>query len=459
MEIESIDLHIAKYLATTEQEQEVIARLSAATREGHLCIETKETITVEGVVQEGNLLYFDKAYHLVKLIRDKVEEMQAPMPPITQSVPELSDEQNRVVKEASKTSLAFISGGPGTGKTYTAGWLVRLLCKKNTSIALTAPTGKAAHRLKASIERVLGKENPNIHASTLHALLKYGSPQADLHSLPEDLILVDESSMLDVNLLALLLKKVKKGARLILMGDPDQLPPIGGGTLFADLVNQKAHLSTCIRIENPAILELAKAVNAQDVEQVKQLITPHPFKGIKQIVRRVIDKDPSFDNFRLLCPIKRGFCGSDAINRALFEAFGAKEVPIIITKNDYEKGLFNGECGTISLTKEEFHSVVQEKKTLRSLKGATAHFDTIGSFPVALLPPFDLAYCLSVHKSQGSEYQDILLFLPDGSHTFGKEMLYTAITRAKSNLVLYSSKEELEKTLSISTRRLSGNLS
>lgn len=317
----------------------------------------------------------------------------------------LEPEQQEAIRFAAEHAVTLICGGPGTGKSYTAARLVAALGGPG-EVAVAAPTGKAA----ANLGRALGRP-----AQTLHALLQ--KPR-----LPHDLVVVDEGSMIDAGMMARLLQAVKTGARLVLLGDDDQLPPVEAGNLFADLValSPVCRLTRCLRTDLTEIVDKAEAVKQG------KIIETLPLPSIAELAQL---------EGTILTPLRRGPYGADALNRQL-HARRKGPVPIVVKKNDLKRGLSNGDVGI--------------------LEGGVARFTEDLSVPAALLPPYDYAYVLSVHKSQGSEYDRVHVLLPQGSERFGREMLYTAITRARHDVKVYGDPDIAQAVVSKRVLRLSG---
>ncbi|MDF2550325.1 MAG: recd3 [Chlamydiales bacterium] len=409
---------------------------------------------------------------------------------------QLLAEQRLAIENAFSRRLSFIMGGPGTGKTYTAGLFIKIFLSSlsleelsETRIALAAPTGKAAKNLEDSIKRWvnLSPAEP-LQGKTLHALLAINphlptSMQRE-RILPYDLILVDECSMIDLKVFSLLLKQIKTGARLVLIGDPYQLPPVEIGGVFGDLVSSEhsfaegkvVALKKCLRAELDAIVSLAAAINALDVESaLTALETKEGLKKIelvkedsphlvrKQIVRAALPSFPvlspydppsrllaAFSSFRLLSPLRKGPLGVDALNQDFAEHFlkGQRHfvAPIMIARNDKTLNLANGDVGVLVKKgegREDFFALFAQPGGERLI-------------PAALLPHYEYAYCLSVHKSQGSEFDEVLIALPHGSEVFGREVFYTAVTRAKKKVSVLSTNEVIKRTILHSSKRLSG---
>ncbi|MDN3506108.1 MAG: AAA family ATPase [Simkaniaceae bacterium] len=375
------------------------AALLKAAREGHLCFE-------KSLIEDPALLSLlpDGRHYLPKY--QQIEET------IVSHVKRL-------------TNLSIITGGPGTGKTYTA---TQIIQEAKTKTIVAAPTGKAAAHL-------LSKIDLPIKGGTLHSLLTD-------EPLDAELIIVDECSMIDPILFARLLSSTPTDATLILMGDVHQLPAVEGGSVFKDLIDSgkipTTTLTKCHRSDQKEILDLATAILNNTTSDIRNIHLGFSQNNIEKIYQNLWShvKDKDFSTFRILSTLRKGPLGTDALNRFLYEKFSpAENYPILITRNDKKTGLSNGETGLLSNNIATFGDL---------------------QIPKSQLPPFEYAYCISVHKSQGSEYDDVLLLVPDGSESFGKEVLYTAVTRAKHTLHIDGSLAPIISALTSSTTRLSG---
>ena len=416
----------------------------------------------------------------------------------------LLPEQAKAIYEALTHPISCITGGPGTGKTYTAGLLIRLYWelltpeeRSRTQIALTAPTGKAAVNLQQSLSQAVGKIDtfPTLQAKTLHALLglKQRGRARKKGRLAADLIIVDESSMIDAKLMAYLLEAVKSGARLVLLGDPHQLPSVEAGNLFADIVKLSrlsqalpvTHLRVCLRAELKSLVDFAQLVKEgepapvlssmqsgslgikkfhlpEDVKEGQTVLTTYAAPFFPSHLKSSDEGEAFFDIYnqcRLLSPLRKGPFGTEAINQLIWQKIcqsapsdGWLALPIMITSNDYRQDLFNGETGLLLRKLPLENNRIGDYALFphREIKG------TCRRVPALLLPPYEMAFCLSVYKSQGSEFDRIILLLPEGSERFGRNLLYTAITRAKKQIDLFGSNETLSATISHSAARLSG---
>lgn len=429
---------------------------------------------------------------------------------------QLLPEQAAAILSACRNGLTVICGGPGTGKTYTAGHLIKvyweslsLLQRQQCVIALAAPTGKAAANLQKSLSQAVASLEGFVplQAKTLHALLGIRSniPLRDTATkvLPADLIVVDESSMIDLNLMVCLLGSIKPGARLILLGDKHQLPPISAGSLFSDIIaylsnteNEAIQLKTCLRAELQMIVDFADAINRGNSEEaIHYLQKGDEASGISRLqfgeeessVRTVQESiinyvvslfptvkpnndDPqsileAFNRFRILSPLRQGPFGVDELNRLILKQQMRKmredplfAAPIMVVSNDYRLELFNGEVGV--LVRQRVHNdkdepVLQEGDYVLFPNKSDSN-GPVRKLSALLLPKYEYAYCLSVYKSQGSEFERVLLLMPDGSERFGREALYTAATRARKKLQVWGSDAVLRSTIDRHSCRLSG---
>jgi len=385
-------------------------------KEGHLC-------SAEG-------LYLPRNWELETRILEKIREIWArPCESVVfGGLAGLEESQAKAIVNGAKKMLTIFTGGPGTGKTYTACQFIRLLAPRKVVIA--APTGKAA----AHLESVLG-DYP-CESTTLHRLLNLSPGIQRLQStrkIDADLVVVDEASMLDPMLLLHLLNALDPATRLLLLGDPDQLPPVDGGSLFPELTQlfgQK--LDRSMRMGEGELYALSQAILQGDatripIEEWGELPVKYETDPVQCLTEQ--------KKFRILGALRQGPLGIDALNaQILARAPKNCAVPILITQNDTRQKLYNGTTGVIHRKMAYFG-----ERTL----------------PESSLPGYEIAFCLSVHKSQGSEFDEVLALFPPGSERFGKEALYTAVTRAKRNVKLWMTKETLEATLKITSKKRS----
>lgn len=440
------------------------------------------------------------------------------------------DWQRTAVAVALRQRFCVISGGPGTGKTRT---VARLLCllqhfsAQPLRIALTAPTGKAAARLSQSIQRELpaiaellpeAASQVPTDALTLHRLLGYrgdGSYRHGQHNpLSIDLILVDEASMLDLAMMARLLKAVPPQARLVFLGDRDQLSSVEAGNVLGDICadhfdsissamqaylqqvcateapllqlseNPLADGITLLRRsyrfdDNSAVGGVARALNNGDwpgVEQwlqagdtAMQYLPPGPesqqllnSKVVKHF--RALLKCSSasealshLSGFQLLCALRRGPAGVDELNAQLAQGLrraglvtGSGEHypgrPIMVQQNDYAQHLYNGDVG---LLWPDDHGEL--RAWFEDGEGG------VRSVMPARLPSHESCYAMTVHKTQGSEFLDICIVLPEQpAPILTRQLLYTGVTRARESLSLYGSRVVIQSMVQTPIKRRSG---
>jgi len=431
-ELLPIDLAYAEKMATIEEEAAIHCGLLLALRKGHLCLDLSHLDEFpplfQQLIQKGangkTRFSLPKSRHFEEKIIDNLRRLlNLSHEPLTCTpAPDLNDEQQEALRKSLTNPFCLITGGPGTGKTYTASQIVEAFRSHGkTNILLTAPTGKAAAHL-STITQTEGK--------TLHRLLQVRGPLDYLQEpepLEADLVIVDEASMIDPPLFARLLAAIGPGTTLILMGDKNQLPAVQGGSLFADLLDTKipsTTLQTCMRSDRTEILDLAQSILTGASGDIRTLDLGFGESDLEKIYQNLwnyakkhapTNWQEAPNSFRILSTLRKGPLGVDALNRYLFEQFSASQAPILITRNDPRTGLTNGETGVL-------------------IDSKIAHFAGKDPLPIDQLPPFEYAYCLSVHKSQGSEYDHVLLLVPEGSEAFGREVIYTAVTRAKTHV-------------------------
>ncbi len=419
-----VDFYFAKKLAPDGEEPvtQFLADLLRSAREGHLCVEAGPSLPKhlfdKALVEERGRIYLRRNWECEQRFIHHYHRLKGQTPAI--SLPEftldpsLESEQKLAIHNGAKRSLSLICGGPGTGKTFTAANLIRnVLPYLNPVVA--APTGKAAANLRRALDGLCP-------VTTLHSLLKRGHLEADL-------VLVDESSMIDAELMATLFASIKEGARLILIGDRDQLPPVETGHFFADLAEDRelvTELGRCLRAELSEIVEMAQAVKAGKAVPIE------PLPDFRAIAEAVFERKAC-----ILTPLRHvvRYLNSKLLKED--QKRGGTRFPIMICVNDRAIDLYNGDVG--------------------ELEGEFAYFGE-KKVPAYLLPRYEYAYVISVHKSQGSEYDEVVVLLPEGSEAFGREMLYTAITRAKKRVTIHSKEEIVTQILNRQDHRLSGVL-
>ncbi|HEX5661742.1 MAG TPA: exodeoxyribonuclease V subunit alpha [Polyangiales bacterium] len=453
--------------------------------------------------------YHDHERALAALIRGMLGSTEAaPSELASVLFPSVLDKQRDAALNARRQRFSVIVGGPGTGKTSTVVKLLALLVddalraqRPPPRTLLVAPTGKAAQRLTEAIERARDalpvedavKQAIASKASTVHrALGPLDGSLARFRHGPErpldcDVLLLDEASMVDLALMRRLLSAVPGHARVILLGDPDQLASVeAGGVLFdicraaeqGSLGQAVSRLTVSYRYpEHSGIAALARAVHKQSPEEALEVLraghpdvsfgaSPRPHelgRALEQEARAtyaglrngdVEARLQALDRFRVLSAHRSGPASVEQLNPLLSRALGPDRGtnyagrPIIITQNDYATQLFNGDVGVL-------HSLVNGRK--RELIAAFREGEARRDVSLARLPTHESAYAMTVHKSQGSEFDRVAIVLPERpSRLLSRELLYTAITRAKSAVSLYSSEASLRAAIQQRSERNTG---
>ena len=404
--------------------------------------------------------------------------------------------QRKAAELAGLRCLSIISGGPGTGKTTTAAKIIALLlriAKEPYRIALAAPTGKAAIRLQHSLENARaflfgGQEILGFpeQATTLHRLLGMRSNSTYFrhnqeNPLDYDVVVVDEASMVDLAMMTKLVSALKKECRLILLGDKDQLSSVESGAVLADMIenllDNTVVLQKTYRFKD-SIKKVAEAVNAGDglmalnlfkndksdtLSFIGENVFYHLFRGYNKYFSAVKEREfgnyahifEVFEQFRVLCATRVGPFGVVSINRVLENLLQKKlgwyglwypGRPVIVVRNDYSHGLFNGDVGIC----------------LEDSSGALRVWFDGGpeGWKVLLpsrLPQHMSSFAITVHKSQGSEFEEVALVFPDEEmRHLTRELVYTGITRAKERVRVCADENYFVTAISRKTMRGSG---
>ena len=427
------------------------------------------------------------------------------------------DLQRIAAETAVRKAVCVISGGPGTGKTRTVVAVLALLHEQFAArgaaprIALAAPTGKAAARMKESIQAAV-EGSPEFaelrgklptEAATLHRLLGSipGSPYFRHHAdrpLAVDAVIVDEASMIDLALMAKLIAAIPATARLILLGDRDQLASVEAGSVLGDICNTAGEAGAKVRMaehivelrknyrfqQDSGIHRMSQLINRGDAEESLRLLqsgdasdvrlrtnpTPPELAGaLHQLVvpgyspfltePKPLEALQRLSDFRVLCAVRRGPSGVDNLNRLIEQALveegliqpGATHYhgrPVLVQVNDYGLRLFNGDVGLI----------LRDPDSADELR---AFFpDGAGGLRRLLparLPLHETTFAMTVHKSQGSEFERILFVLPEAdAPLLTRELVYTAVTRARSSVEIWANPGVLQTAIERRTVRASG---
>ena len=386
-----------------------------------------------------------------------------------------SDEQTQAIREAATSGLLIVTGGPGTGKTTILNGILSLFGQMQMKCLLAAPTGRAAKRLT----EVTGEE-----ASTIHRLLE---TEIDPHTgkmffvrdednpLKTDALIVDEMSMVDVQLLHSLLQAIPQGKRLILVGDPDQLPPVGPGFPFSDMLRSgqlpTVRLTEIFRQAQQSLIVMnAHRVNRGEMPELKNVSSDFFFmrrqseESVAQLIRDLcttrLPKNMGIqpDQIQVLSPTRKGGVGTVALNQMLQAALNPATAEkkerqfgdyifregdrVMQIRNNYDimwrktdgsavgTGIFNGDVGIIS-------AIDPNAETM-----TIVFDDREAEYDFTQLIELEPAYAMTVHKSQGSEYRCVILTAWNGSpYLLSRSILYTAITRARELLIIVGKEE------------------
>ena len=422
-----------------------------------------------------------KSENNYKVMEAKVKEVEA------KTGIKLGDLQRKAVYEAVESGLVIITGGPGTGKTTTINAIIKLFEMQNMEILLAAPTGRAAKRMT---------ETTGMEAQTIHRLLELnGNPEEggsmrfernELNPLEADVIIIDEMSMVDIYLMYSLLKAITVGTRLILVGDVNQLPSVGPGKVLKDIISSEkfnvVRLSEIFRqaAESDIITNAHKINAGQSIrldnksKDFFMLSMSSSIQIQRALVSLIAEKLPPYVDatkydIQVLTPSRKGELGVENLNKILQqyinppapnkrekqwgEMIFRENDKVMQIKNDYQmewkivtkkgltikegSGVFNGDCGIIREI-NEFAGTV------------TVEFDEgkIVEYTGATLEELELAYAITIHKSQGSEYPAVIIPLLNAPRPLlNRNLLYTAVTRARKCVTIVGSENSVNEMI------------
>lgn len=392
--------------------------------------------------------------------------------------PEQVEKQKEAVLKALTHNFVLISGGPGTGKTHITALIQALLAQWSKAcnqplpkIISMAPTGKAASRLH--------------NGATIHSILKPlktrpGFVHTQDNPLNADVVIIDEASMVDIALMTRLLEAIPQKAKIILLGDKNQLSPVQAGAVFNDICQVRSMAPFLVFLEynfrsqgKTGIENLAQAIQHRNVAQMESvlkgnqypdiqfepwipgtrldpIIEKHILKGYLPLAgqRELVSALGSLDRFRILCAHKKGESGTLQINHVCekilrshlnFDITGQffKKI-IMIRSNDYHKGLFNGDTGIVH----------EENKIIKA--GFQDSQGQIRQYRYLDLPAHDTAFAVTIHKSQGSEFDTVLIIIPEKlSPIITRQLLYTGVTRARKKAIIAGSLDIIKEAMTL----------
>jgi exodeoxyribonuclease V alpha subunit len=548
-DLADIDRHFAKFIGQFDGDHDVVERaallLSRSIRQGHICLELRDPLL--GKTSEASKLgdlaklpaqleksrafggpegstpividgshrlylrrYWDYQQSLAEAILRKAARNRAPK--------DESGTQKAAIDATLQNFITIISGGPGTGKTTTVLQILERFLHQpggdRLRIKLAAPTGKAAARLQELLRAT--RENPNLDprlkelmpqsASTIQRLLGFKADsvyfQHDARNpLPLDVLVVDEASMVALPLMAKLFAALPENARVILLGDRDQLASVEPGAVLVDMAEAATVkdgplqgallvLSKNYRFGNEnAIFKLSSAVRTGNLEEALNILRESSFQElgsapvppaatletrleetvVEQYKAYLSEKEPAkalaaLQRFRVLSALREGPFGVKQINRLIEAALhkcalisdpsrGYAGMPILVIRNDYQTRLFNGDVGILLPDPAD----VGSPEPTRLWAWFIGEDNELRRLSPGRLPEYELAYAMTVHKSQGSEFDRVLLVLPDrDSPVLTRELVYTGVTRASKRVDIWFDEEVFRASVSRKAVRASG---
>ncbi|HET8960480.1 exodeoxyribonuclease V subunit alpha [Nocardioides sp.] len=544
--LESSDLHVARRVGDLAGESDEIVLLATAlavraVRHGSVCVDLSTVSAVAPELRwprpdawtaavaasplvdagalrvEHGLLYLDRYHRLERQVCDDlVARLRQPAPDVDERSLEaalarvsrghLSDEQRTAAVRAVRQSTTVLTGGPGTGKTTTVARILALLADQAAargepiSIALTAPTGKAASRLQESVERELAflpEEDTarigRLEPMTLHRMLGWRPDNATRfrhhrgNRLKYDVVVADEASMVELTMMARLLEAVRPHARLLLVGDPRQLTSVGAGAVLSDLVegfdgdpsSPVVSLTENFR-STEDIKAVAEALRVGDADGVLASLRAsssevefvetddaaaalrHDTVSAALDIRRAAEAGDAqgaveaLDEHRLLCAHREGPHGVRHWNRQV-ELWLGEELgqvlhsewyvgrPLLVTANDYTMEIYNGETGVV---------VRRDDGRLRARIAGTGG---LRDFATGRLDAVETMHAMTIHKSQGSQARRITVLLPEAdSRLLTRELFYTAVTRAQEQVRVVGSEAAVRAAVDTHAQRATG---
>lgn len=542
----SSDIHVATRLGALGDETDervllAVALTVRAVRRGSVCldlatvrdaapgldwpadweaaIEASPLVAAGALRWELGLLYLDRYHRLETQVHDDLAARLALAPPTVDDARlaaalakvragHFSPEQEAAVAAAVHRRTTILTGGPGTGKTTTVARLLAVLADQSgggLSIALAAPTGKAATRLQEAVvtelDAVAGSWPEarglvgRVDGLTLHRLLGWRPDNATrfrhdrANRLKYDVVVVDESSMVELTMMGRLLEALRPESRLVLVGDPRQLTSVGAGAVLSDLVagyagrpaSPVAALTENFRSEED-IKALAAALRDADADEVLRVLRtpsdqvsfieveddaaieaalrPDSVAAARAVWEAAVAEDPAraleeLDHYRLLCAHREGPYGVRRWNH-LVERWLAEEVdanlydqwyvgrPLLVTSNDYALDVYNGETGVV---------VRQDGRSRAFVAGS----DGLKEFAPGRLDAVETMHAMTIHKSQGSQAERVTVLLPEeGSRLLTRELFYTAVTRAKRHVRVVGSEAAVRAAVATRAQRATG---
>ncbi len=415
-------------------------------------------------------IYYNLEQKVAKRLKELVQTTSAPSKDILEKTLEVYEKNSGIVLAAEQkeavfrfweTNFLILTGGPGTGKTQTTQAIIEVFKNirkgEKAKICLAAPTGRASRRLS---------ELTGYKAQTIHRLLGLGKSEGEAEPVRADLLVIDEFSMVDLFLMYKLVYALEKGTKVLLVGDVDQLPSVGPGNVLKDLIKGGIPVISLSRVFRQAA-ESQIVINAHQINRGKTNLQTgedtffyqtedlgEVAETIRLLAVRYQKRYGSLDDFQVLSPMKKGPAGTLALNNLLQETFnplkpGDMELngergtvfrtgdKVIQLVNDYEKGIYNGDLGKVAaIRKEESENFLLVDFTSSDCEIKEVRYDEHE------LENLGLAYAITVHKSQGSEYPVVVVpILTQHYVMLARNLVYTAITRAQEVVIFVGTRK------------------
>jgi exodeoxyribonuclease V alpha subunit len=439
-----------------------------------LALELQDGTVIADSLEERRCIFLAALYRAEREIAEKLKELASGTPPwpsieADKAIPwvetrtrlVLADSQKQALRAALVSNILVITGGPGVGKTTLVNSLLKILIAKGVSIALCAPTGRAAKRLS---------DSTGLEAKTIHRLLETdpktgGFRRNEEAPLDCDLLVVDETSMIDVPLMRAVLRALPNNAALVLVGDVDQLPSVGPGQVLADIIASGA--VPVVRLTE-IFRQAAESRIVTNAHRINQGLMPDltsaeggdfyfvdaadPEDGVRKLLAIVQERIPKrfgldpIRDIQVLCPMNRGGLGARSLNIELQKALNPpNEIRIerygwtfclgdkvMQIENDYDKDAYNGDLGIVSRLD------LEEGELAVDFEGREVVYG------VGELDELVLAYATTIHKSQGSEYAAVVIPLTTQHYTMlQRKLIYTGVTRGKRLVVVVGQRQAL----------------
>lgn len=440
--------------------------------------QSKITMTLDYLIQTRELIreeervYLQYVYYCECGLCEKIKEIISfPIKSKIKNIDEVldnlnvdyNDDQICAIKNSINSKFSIITGGPGVGKTTITKAIIEIFRQNRRKILLAAPTGRAAKRMS---------EVCQVEAKTIHRLLESspneGFKKTDSSKLIGDVLIIDEASMIDLMLMYHLIKAVPRNMRIILIGDVDQLPPIGAGSILKDIISSQIVPTTRLshiyrQSKNSDIIVNAHRINNGEMPKLSCGFNSDFFfieeQDSGKILELIVDlycrrlpkkyKINPISDIQIITPVHRGDVGTDSINISIQSYINKSSVSlkrgqteyklhdkVMQIKNNYEKNVFNGDIGFIS------DIDIMEKKLTVNFDGRKVEYDILE------LDEISLSYCITVHKSQGGEFP--IVIMPVTFKHFimlQKNLLYTALTRAQQMVILIGQKSAIKHAI------------